>query len=257
MPTIVLLTDFGSKDYFVGVMKGVISSINPLARVVDLTHEIEPQNIRQASFVLWASRKYFPEDSIFVSVVDPGVGSERKVICGSVDGQLFVAPDNGLLDYVAAEGRDIHFYAASNPKYFRGDISSTFHGRDIFAPLAAHLSRGVKLSEIGDRFNYRRITKFYSEVHKGRNEGKVVYQDRFGNVFTSFLWDEALLVDIATVKIGANLIRRFYTTYSASPTKSVVGIKGSSGLLELAVNLGSAAKVLKSSVGQKVTLTLR
>ena len=257
MLTIVLLTDFGSKDYFVGVMKGVISSINPLARVVDLTHEIEPQNIRHASFVLWASRKYFPVDSIFVSVVDPGVGSQRKVICGSIDGQLFVAPDNGLLDYVVAEGGDIHFYAASNPKYFREDISTTFHGRDIFAPLAAQLSRGAKLSEVGGCFNYRRVTRFYSEVEPGRNEGIVVYQDRFGNVFTSFLWDEALLLNGATVKIGTNLIRRFYKTYSASPTKSVVGIKGSSGLLELAVNSGSAAKVLKTSIGQKVTLTLR
>ncbi len=257
MPTIVLLTDFGSKDYFVGVMKGVISSINPLARVVDLTHEIEPQNIRQASFVLWASRKYFPEDSIFVSVVDPGVGSERKIICGSIDGQLFIAPDNGILDYVAAEAGDTRFHVASNPKYFRENISTTFHGRDIFAPLAAHLSRGVGLREIGNRVDYPGVKKFYSEIEPGKNEGKVVYQDRFGNVFTNFLWDEALLAKSATVKIGTKLIRRFCVSYSASPTRNVVGIKGSNGLLELAVNSGSAAKVLRSSMGQKLTLTMR
>ncbi len=257
MPTIVLLTDFGSKDYFVGVMKGVISSINPLARTVDLTHEIEPQNVRQASFVLWASRKYFPEDSIFVNVVDPGVGSERKIVCGSIDNQLFIAPDNGLLDYVVAEAGDIRLHVASNPRYFNGDISTTFHGRDIFAPLAAHLSRGVGLAEIGNRFDYPAVKKFYSQIEHGRNEGRVVYQDRFGNVFTSFLWDEALLAKRATVKIGPNRIQHFYLSYSASRTKSVVGIKGSSGLLELAVNLGSAAKVLKSSIGQKLTLTLR
>ncbi len=257
MPTIVLLTDFGSKDYFVGVMKGVIYSINPLARIVDLTHEIEPQNVRQAAFVLWASRKYFPEDSIFVNVVDPGVGSKRKIVCGSIDGQLFVAPDNGLLDYVAAEAGEIQLHEAVNYRYFRNDVSTTFHGRDIFAPLSAHLSRGVKLNEVGDRFSYPKIARFYSKIEKGKNVGRVVYVDRFGNVFTSFLWNDELFENNVTVKVGTKLIRKFYASYSISPTKAVVGIKGSSGLLELAINLGSAAKALRTSIGQKVTLTLR
>lgn len=256
MPTIVLLTDFGSRDYFVGVMKGVISSINPVARVVDLTHEIEPQDVRQASFALWASRRYFPDDSIFVSVVDPGVGSERKIICGSIDGQQFVAPDNGLLDFVAAEGGEMHFNVATNLRYFRHEISNTFHGRDIFAPLGAHLSRGVKLDELGERFEYPKVERFYANLVKGKNDGEVVYQDRFGNVFTSFLWSDSLLEKKASVRIGSKTINKFFPSYSASGTKSVVGIKGSSGLLELAVNLGSAAKALKSSPGQKVTLTL-
>ncbi len=256
MSAIVLLTDFGSKDYFVGVMKGVISSINPVARVVDLSHEIEPQNVRQASFALWASRKYFPDDSIFVCVVDPGVGSDRKIICGSIDGQIYVAPDNGLLDYVAAEATDIRFNVATNLRYFRPELSSTFHGRDIFAPLGAHLSRGVKLDELGERFQYPKVDRFYSNIVKGRNQGKVVYQDRFGNVFTSFLWSDSLLERKATVKMGSRTVTRFFPSYSAAGTKGVVGIKGSSGLLELAVNLGNAAKALKSSIGRTVTLTL-
>ncbi len=147
MPLIVLLTDFGNKDNFVGVMKGVISGINPVAHLIDLTHEIEPQSVQQAAFVLWASRKFFPEDSIFVNVVDPGVGSDRKIICGRVDNQIFIAPDNGLLDYVVAEANELEFYEVSNKRFFLSDVSSTFHGRDIFAPVSANISRGIRLNE--------------------------------------------------------------------------------------------------------------
>lgn len=257
MPTIVLLTDFGSRDYFVGVIKGVISSINPVARVIDLTHSVERHDVRQAGFVLWASRKYFPDDSIFVCVVDPGVGSQRKVLCGSIDGQTFVAPDNGLLDYVVAEAGEIRFHTATNSRYFRHDISTTFHGRDIFAPLGAHLSRGVRLNELGEMFRYPKVVPFYRKIAEGRNEGRIVYKDKFGNLFTSFLWTEELLHRPATVRIGGRIIRKFYTSYSASGTKSAAGIKGSSGLLELAVNLGDASRLLKSSVRDKLSLTLK
>ncbi len=257
MPTIVLLTDFGSKDYFVGVMKGVISSINPVARVVDLTHEVEPQNVSQASFMLWASRKFFPDDSIFVCVVDPGVGSERKIVCGTIDGQTFIAPDNGLLDYVTAEGKEKEFYAVTNTRYFLGPVSTTFHGRDIFAPVAAHLSRGIRLNELGEAFRYPEAERFYREIVPGKNSGKVIYQDRFGNVFTNLLWNDLLLEGRATVRIGSGVIKKFYKSYSGSASRSVVGVKGSSGLLELAVNLGSAAKVLKSAIGQKLSVILK
>lgn len=256
MPVIVLLTDFGCKDYFVGVMKGVISIINPVARIVDLTHDIDRQDVRQAAFVLWASRRYFPDDSIFVCVVDPGVGSERRALCGNIDGQTFIAPDNGLLDYVAAEAREMQFYSATNRRYFRADVSTTFHGRDIFAPLGAHVSRGVRLNELGELFKYPETEKFYRPIRTGKNDGRIVYRDKFGNLFTSFLWDDRLLNAGATVKIGDRTIRKFCTSYSASRSKSAVGIKGSSGLLELAVNLGDAARLLRSSIGQKVSLTL-
>lgn len=257
MPAVVLLTDFGSKDYFVGVMKGVISEINPVARVIDLTHDIERQDVKQAAFVLWASRKYFPDDSIFVCVVDPGVGSERRVLCGTIDGQTFVAPDNGLLDYVAAEAGEMQFYSATNRRYFRGNVSTTFHGRDIFSPLGAHLSRGVRLNELGELFKYPRGERFYSRIEPGRNDGSIVYKDKFGNLFTSFLWSDRLLDGGAAVKIGDRTIKKFYTSYSASGTKSAVGIKGSSGLLELAVNLGDASRLLRASVGKKIILNLR
>ncbi len=256
MPTIVLLTDFGSKDYFVGVMKGVVSSINPVAHIIDLTHDIEPQNIRQAAFVLWASHKYFPDDAIFVCVVDPGVGSDREILCGTIDEQTFIAPDNGLLDYVAAESSDKEFHVVSNSRYFLKGVSTTFHGRDIFAPVAAHLSRGIRLNEMGEAFRYPHVDRFYRDIVKGRNEGSVVYQDRFGNIFTNLLWNDILLGGTATVKFGRRLINNFYPSYASSITNGVVGVKGSSGLLELAINLGNAARVLKSVVGQKLILTL-
>lgn len=257
MSLVVLLTDFGEKDYFVGVMKGVIASINPVVHVVDLTHEIERQSVRQAAFVLWASRTSFPQDSVFVNVVDPGVGTDRKIICGRIDGQTFVAPDNGLLDYVAAEGNEKEFYCVTNPRFFLKNVSSTFHGRDIFAPVGAYLSRGTRLSEFGERFAYPKADKFYKTVSPGRNVGQIVYQDKFGNVFTNFLWNDRFLEGGSSVRVGNRVISRFHKSYAASPGKAVVGVKGSVGLLELAINLGDASRSLKTKVGQKITLTFK
>jgi S-adenosylmethionine hydrolase len=254
MSLVVLLTDFGTRDYFVGVMRGVISQINPILRVIDLTHEIEPQNVRQAAFVLWASRRSFPEDSIFVCVVDPGVGSDRKVICGRIGGQIFLAPDNGLLDYVVAESKEIELYEVTNRKLFGSTVSSTFHGRDIMAPVAAHLSRGTKLNELGDRFNYRSVVPFYRKLEKGKNNGEIVYRDRFGNVLTNFLWQDSLLSGTATINVKTKVITKFCRTYSEANPKTLACVKGSSGLVEIAVNSGDASKLLKSKIGQKVTL---
>ncbi len=254
MPLIVLLTDFGTKDHFVGVVKGVISQINPLARIVDLTHEIQPQNVRQGAFVLWASRKFFPDDSIFVSIVDPGVGTERKVICGRLDGRLFVAPDNGLFDSVVAEAGESEFYEVTNRRLFLPALSSTFHGRDIFAPVSAHLSRGLRLSELGQRFNYPAVATFYKKLEKGRNAGEIVYQDRFGNMITNFLWEDSLLSGGASVKIGSKTITKFVRSYSEAKGNAPVCIEGSNGLIEIAVNLGDASKSLKAAIGQKTIL---
>ncbi len=254
MPVVVLLTDFGVSDYYVGVMKGVIAAINPLARVVDLTHLVEPQNVREASFILWASYSFFPDDSIFVSVIDPGVGSDRKIICGRLDGRLFIAPDNALLDYVVAEAREVEFHEVSNRKFFARGVSNTFHGRDIFAPVAAHLSRGAAIHELGERFRYPRVEKFYSGISKGMNFGRVVYIDHFGNILTSFLWNDELLNGRSTLSAGKRRISKYYCSYSAAPGKGLIGVNGSSGLLEISVNRGSAARILRSKVGNKLTL---
>lgn len=257
MATVVLLTDFGAKDYFIGVMKGVISRISPLLKIIDLTNEIEPQNVRQAAFVLWAARKSFAEDTIFLNVVDPGVGGYRKIICGRIDSQIFLAPDNGLLDYVVAEANDVEFYEVTNPRFFLPAVGSTFHGRDIFAPVAAYLSRGTRLDELGDRFDYPKVAAFYKKVEKGRNLGEVVHQDRFGNVLTNYLWDDSLLSGKSSIKINAKVITEFVRTYSEARKKIPVCVQGSSGLIEIAINLGNASKILKSKIGQRVILILK
>ncbi len=257
MANVVLLTDFGAKDYFVGVVKGVTTRINPLLNIIDLTNEIEPQNVRQAAFVLWAARKAFAKDTIFLNIVDPGVGGDRRIICGRIDGQIFLAPDNGLLDYVVAEAKEVEVYEVKNPRLFLPSVSPTFHGRDIFAPVAAYLSLGTKLNELGDRFDYPKVATFYKKIEKGGNVGEVVYLDRFGNVFTSFLWDNSLLSGKSSVKINARVITEFVRTYSAAKKKTPVCVEGSGGLIEIAVNLGNASKILKSKIGQKVFLTLK
>ncbi|MFZ1081182.1 MAG: SAM-dependent chlorinase/fluorinase [Candidatus Kryptoniota bacterium] len=254
MSLVVLLTDFGVRDHFVGVMKGVISQINPVLKVIDLTHDIEPQSVRQAAFVLWASRKFFPDDSIFVNVVDPGVGSERKIICGRLDNSIFLAPDNGLLDYVVAEANETDFYEVTNKKFLLSTVSTTFHGRDIFAPVAAYLSRGVRLNELGGKFKYPNVALFHKKIVKGMNIGEVMYHDHFGNVTTNFLWDDWLLTENSSLKIDSKVITRFYQSYSEGETKAPVCVKGSSGLIEIAVNFGNASRVLKSKIGQRVTL---
>ena len=146
---IALLTDFGTKDYFVGAMKGVILNINENAKIIDITHEIEPQNIRSASFTLRACYKNFPPKTIFVAVVDPGVGSERRAILVETEDYFFIAPDNGLLSFIFNESDDFLVYEITNEKFFNQPVSQTFHGRDIFAPCAAHLSKGVLPAEFG------------------------------------------------------------------------------------------------------------
>ncbi len=257
MPLIALLTDFGNKDYFVGVMKGVIASINPIVHVVDLCHDVERQNVRQGAFVLWASRKSFPEDTIFVNVIDPGVGSDRQILCARLDGQTFIAPDNGLLDYVVAEAREKEFYTVVNERYFLKKVSSTFHGRDIFAPVSAFLSRGTRMNELGEKSRYPEVKPFYKRISAGKNDGEVVYHDKFGNVFTNLLWDDILPDSKAVVKVGPKIISRFCRSYSESAGRTVSGIKGSVGLLELAVNHGDASRALRTKLGQKITLTVR
>lgn len=257
MPPIVLLTDFGTRDYFVGVMKGITAGINSKVSIVDLSHEIGPQNVQQASFVLWATRKYFPENSIFITVVDPGVGTERKIICAKIDSQIFLAPDNGLLDYVVAEARSAEFYEVAIKNFLTANISSTFHGRDIFAPVAACLSQNINLSDLGNTIVYRPVTPFYSNFMNGKNTGRIVYEDHFGNLTTSFVWDDSLLSISATLSVKSRTVKTFVRSYSGGQKGKPVCLGGSSGLVEIAVNLGHASRVLHCGPGDTITLVVK
>src|SRR5262245_32283700 len=186
MQTITLTTDFGTRDWFVGTMKGVILGIKPRARVVDITHEIAPGDIRGGAFALMASCRYFPKGTLHVAVVDPGVGSRRRAIAVRTANSILIGPDNGVLSW-ALRGETIQsIRQLENRRYFLEPVSRTFHGRDIFAPVAAHLSRGVALERLG-RELHDLVRLPWPEPVKQREEirGEIVYIDRFGNAITN------------------------------------------------------------------------
>jgi len=185
MGIIALLTDFGLNDNFVGVMKGVIYHINPEVKIVDLSHQIESHNIHEAAFLLKSSYPYFPEGTVFLIVVDPGVGSERKSVIVETEKYLFVAPDNGVLSFLME--RDMkRIIQITNEEYFLKPVSRTFHGRDIFAPVAAYLSKGEKVEKFGSQTRkIEKLTFPEPQVKNNRLVGEVIYVDRFGNPITN------------------------------------------------------------------------
>src|SRR5690349_13001778 len=185
-PVITLTTDFGLTDHYVGAMKGVILSIAPGAQIVDITHEVGAYEIAEAAFVLAQSYRYFPKKTVHVAVIDPGVGSLRRPILLESEGQMFVAPDNGVLAMVYAEKPRVR--VISNTRYFRQPVSRTFHGRDIFAPVAAHLARGLAPAKIGPRVADFLWSNFGSPQRTGKHTwtGLILKIDHFGNVITNF-----------------------------------------------------------------------
>ncbi|HUK81543.1 MAG TPA: SAM-dependent chlorinase/fluorinase, partial [Verrucomicrobiae bacterium] len=186
MPIIALTTDFGSSDWFVGSMKGVILGINPQVTIVDLTHEIPAGDIRAGAFALAASYKCFPRLTVHCAVVDPGVGSERAPIAVKSADYFFVGPDNGVLSYALAQEKVREVRRLDNDEYFRKPVSHTFHGRDIFAPAAAHLSNGVPMNSLGSEVNeFVRVAWPQVNIDGGVTHGQVIYIDRFGNCITN------------------------------------------------------------------------
>ena len=282
-PPIVLTTDFGSVDAYVGMMKGVILSINSQASIIDLSHQIQPQNLPQAAFLLGTSHRYFPPQAIHVVVVDPGVGTQRKLLLLVTPTARFLAPDNGvlsqvLLDYLpepphqgglipVPDGCSI--YALSNAEYWRQPVSNTFHGRDIFAPVAAHLSLGVEPAELGDRVEQVAWLPSPAPVQEGEViRGQVIYQDHFGNLITNIA--QRLLTPAEpgettiTVTIKGKSIPGLSRTFhddSASPGNSLAGGKllaliGSHGYLEIALRDGSAAQALPAQAGEPISVII-
>ena len=265
---ITLLTDFGHADAYVGVMKGVILGIDPLATVVDLTHDVPPQDILEGAFILGTAWQAFPSGTIHVAVVDPGVGTVRKAVLVQGGGHAFLAPDNGLLSFVlpaderqtnpvqpyagpVPEGYTAH--ALTNPRYWRHPVSRTFHGRDIFAPVAAHLSAGVPADELGEGVAV--LTRLpAAEPRWDGNDliGRVVHIDRFGNVVTSI--PEALTNEgrTLTIELGGQRVQGLAATYGAGV--GLVALIGSNGYLEIAVRNGMAAQLLGVKVGDEVRL---
>jgi hypothetical protein len=254
---ITLTTDFGTLDWFVGTLKGVIAGIAPKSKVIDLTHELPPGDIRGGAFALAASCHFFPKGTVHVAVVDPGVGSRRKAIVAKTARAMFVGPDNGVLSWALAKEKITAIHALENEAFFLQPVSRTFHGRDVFAPVAAHLSLGVPIKKLGPALrNFVRLD--WPEPRKKPDgiEGEVVYVDRFGNAITNLEGSLLRGSERASCEVYGRRCRvcALKTFYQAAAPNSLVALVGSSGFLEIAVNGGSAAKVLGVRIGTCVVL---
>jgi S-adenosylmethionine hydrolase len=258
LAVISLLTDFGTADYFVGAVKAAILSVNPHATIADITHAIAPQDIPAAAFTLLAAYKTFPTETVHLAVVDPGVGSTRRPIIVSANGQFFVGPDNGLFTYIYDREPAHQVFHVTAEKYFRTEASATFHGRDIFAPVAAALSNGVKPREFGPTISDAvrlPVPLQPEELKNGEVNGRIIHIDRFGNCVTNITRD--LVKSNATLRINRKTIRKFRNFYGEDSTRTPFAIWGSAGFLEISVNGGSAAKTLKVQRDDRVVLTQR
>lgn len=244
-PVISLLTDFGLRDGYVGAMHGVIYGICPQTKIVDLSHSIAPQDIRAAAFLLSAHAAYFPAGTVHVAVIDPGVGSVRRIILAHDADNFYLAPDNGLLSFLE-EKTGVTFYFANNPDYWLPDLSNTFHGRDIFAPLAAHLANGVAIEAMFQPVrDIVRLPAMRPQIQHDEIIGRIVYADHFGNLITNIGADD-LPENLQDwhVRIGEIDLGPLVSHYSAKKKGKLLATVGSFGFIEIAVNRGSAAKRL-------------
>ena len=261
-PIITLLTDFGSQDYFAAAMKGVILSINPAAQIVDISHEIPPQDIHAAAFNLLATYKDFPSNTIHVAVVDPGVGSARRAVLIECAEQFFVGPDNGIFSWICEREGKYHAIHLTNEKFFQHPVSATFQGRDIFAPVAAALSNGAAPEGFGAAI--KSLIHLDSLKPKTLSDGvieaSIIHIDRFGNCITN-LTGELLGEDLGGVNlvVGGREITSFCKYYREAEDKEseVFCIIGSAGFLEIVAANRSAAAILDAQSGQPVNLIRR
>jgi len=254
---ITLTTDFGLKDHFAGAMKGAILGIAPQAAIVDITHEVEPFEIVQGGFLLWQAYSGFPKGTVHVAVVDPGVGTERRPLLAEAAGQYFIGPDNGVLSMIyQSEKHKVR--AITNQKYWLKQVSRTFHGRDIFAPCAAHLARGATPASFGKPVNdYVQLSEIVPFRQSRRAwAGTVLHVDRFGNLVTNF--HIHAFEDFRTrpfeMSVGLQRLARLGLTFADGLPGELFAIVGSSGYIEVAVNQKSAAKQLGCGPGAPVDL---
>jgi len=274
-PIITVTTDFGTADAYVGTMKGVMLDIAPDARLVDVTHQIKPQDVRQTAYVLYTLYRFFPSHTVHLVVVDPGVGGARRAVALRTPRGTFVGPDNGVFSYVTAEQPVEDVVELANAPYQLAPVSQTFHGRDIFAPAAAHLAAGIPIGQLGPSVpDPVTLPLPRLRVSPGTISGEVIHVDHFGNVVTSigrFLWrgdklslepafrkDSAQAVDLeadeASVITGERDIHGIRHTYAEVQSGQVLALIGSTGHLEIAVREGSGAEELGLASGDPVEL---
>lgn len=256
---ITLTSDFGLRDPYVAEMKAVILSINPKATVVDITHEIEKFNVRMGAYVLASASAYFPRGTIHVAVVDPGVGTKRRPVLVQMNGSYYVGPDNGLLA-LAAKNRSVErIYEISNRKLMLPRISSTFHGRDVFAPAAAHLANGMLPANFGPEIRDIVMPEFARIVErKNMLVGEVLHVDNFGNIITNFGESELNQISTKTaIKLRLKNVRlklKLCKAYADVNANEPLAIVGSHDFLEISINQGNAAEAFKIHDGDKIML---
>ena len=252
------MTDFGTRDHYVAAMKGVILQINPKVTIVDISHEIGSQDLLHGAFVLRQALPYFPPDTIFAAVVDPTVGSGRRILAARYSGRIVLAPDNGLVTLLHRDAELQEIRVVENRRFFASTLSTTFHGRDIFAPVAAHLSRGVAMDHLGPVANQIEILELPKPQRNtdGAIEGQVIVVDHFGNLISNITAIDLSAARLprghCTVSVGTRAIGPVRTTYADVAAGQPLALIGSAQMLEIAVNQGSAAAVLNARRGDPV-----
>lgn len=266
MSLITLLTDFGVEDAYVGIMKGVVLSINPRAVIVDITHHIDPHDVILAAYMIRSSYRFFPARTVHVLVVDPGVGGRRSIVAVAMNGQIFLAPDNGVLSLVLDEGEIDAIVRVENPSYFLDTVSRTFHGRDIFAPVCAHLSIGLDIKELGpplDRKDLVRLDLRPPHISdKNVLTGIIISVDRFGNCITNI--DESCLQKFSQhispkdllIRASQKTIQGLAQSYDSVGPQQPLAIIGSFGYVEIALNCGNAAGFFQIAKGDDIRIIL-
>ncbi len=258
---IAILTDFGDRDPYVGIMKGVIKEINPNAEFIDITNNVGRHSILAGAFALYTSYRYFPKGTVFLVVIDPGVGTKRKPILVKTKNYYFIAPDNGVIYPTIVDDGVEEIIWLKNKNYFLKDISETFHGRDVFAPSAAHVSKGVDIRDMGEKINLSDIVKLELEYYETRAEGirlRVNYIDVFGNIITSVPNRVLSLRENSKLKLylgDKELPVRVVRTYAQGKNGELLILYGSQGFLEIAVNQGNAQEYLGVNIGDQMILS--
>ena len=257
-PVITITTDFGLDDPFIGILKGVILNCLPNASIVDITHQVEPQNIKQAALILNSAYLFFPKNTVHLVVVDPGVGGSRRPIAAKSGSYTFVGPDNGVFTSVLKPGARV--YELTQTRYFLKNISSTFHGRDIFAPATAWIAKGTPLSKMGRRIKDPKTIRIPKPVFKkGTLKGEIIHVDRFGNLITNLpadlLQETFKTRNRLKVKIGLKILGGPVDSYSKCRPGEVGSLINSWDHLEIFCREDNASKTLKAYVGTNVTVT--
>jgi len=267
MSIITLLTDFGTEDEYAGVMKGVILSINPSATVIDISHRIDPQDLLHGAYVIEASYGYFPRGTVHLIIVDPGVGSNRRILAIEKTGHIFIAPDNGILTLLLKGGPVDAIVHLENSRYFLDPVSQTFHGRDIFAPVGANISMGADLKKMGRPVDQAELTLIDIEEpiisDKGDLTGIIVSIDHFGNLITNI--GENTFNNVCgthkkkelEIRVDDHTIKGISCSYGGVKNNNPLAIMGSRGYLEIAVNRGSAKNYFNAKKGDRIIVVFR